>query len=334
MTTNYELSNEQKQNLRLSYCCINTVLRKSDIFTSRTCRLATIRERGIEYSYELARKNLNNLLFMIEWNEKCKINVFRMSSEIFPFATHPEFYKKYDIEQFRNKLQEIGNYAKSLGHRLTFHPGQFNQLTSLRDEVVDKTVVELDFHSKILDMMGIDKQGVMIIHGGGKAGGKSEALARLKKNYSKLSESSRSRLVLENCEMAYSIQDLLPISHELKIPIVIDYHHHNINAGNIKNKQELVDITNKVLEIWKYREITPLFHVSESKPGVTETDSITARRAHSDYVEKLPEALLETLKTNKIDLDVEAKMKEQAVFKLYEKYKLVVQDTFYKKYII
>jgi UV DNA damage repair endonuclease len=63
-----------------------------------------------------------------------------------------------------------------------------------------------------------------------------------------------------------------------------------------------------------------LFHLSESKPGVTLSHSLTERRAHSDYVNSLPEALIELIKTERINLDIEAKMKEQAIIRLYNKY--------------
>jgi UV DNA damage endonuclease len=196
-------------------------------------------------------------------------------------------------------------------------------LTSSRESVVEKSIIDIDIHAKILDTMNCGNDSVIVIHGGSKADGKQVCLDRLCKNFLKLSESSRRRLVLENCEMAYSIQDLLPVSRKLQVPIVLDYHHHNINPGTIKQSiTKLVEITNEVLDIWKSRDITPLFHLSESKPGIKITDSMTARRAHSDYVENLPLALIQTLEKSKINLDIEAKMKEQAVLRLFEKYKI------------
>ena len=69
----------------------------------------------------------------------------------------------------------------------------------------------------------------------------------------------------------------------------------------------------------------------ESKSEVKITDSLTARRAHSDYITFFPNDLLEILITNKIDLDIEAKMKEQAVFRLYKIYNMFnVKD----KYVV
>lgn len=62
------------------------------------------------------------------------------------------------------------------------------------------------------------------------------------------------------------------------------------------------------------RNIKPKFHVSEQGQGKC--------GHHSDYIENIPEYLLEIpqkYNTN-IDIMIEAKMKEMAIFKLYEKY--------------
>ncbi len=309
-------------NLNMGYCCINTELRDLGIFTSRTCRLETVKDRGIEYIYDLASKNIDDLSSIFRWNYRHNIFLYRMSSEMFPFASHPDFYDKYDFEQFRTRLYNLGVLARHYKQTLTFHPGQYNQLTSHRKSVVEKSVIEIDIHAKILDMMGCGNDSIIIIHGGSKQDGKECALARFCNNFKRLSKSSQSRLVLENCEMAYSIEDLLPISQNLSIPIVIDYHHHNINPGSITNDNELVEITKRVLQVWNAKDITPLFHLSESRCGVTKNDSITVRRAHSDYVKDLPNALLETLRDTKINLDIEAKMKERAVIRLFSKYNI------------
>jgi UV damage endonuclease UvdE len=304
--------------LKLGYCCFNTELRQQGIFTSRTCRLATLQKKGIEYSYELATNNLQDLEKIIEWNYKNNINVFRMSSEMFPFASHPDYYQMYNLDQFRDTLVKIGKLAKKYKQRLTFHPSQYNQLSSLRQSVIDKAIIDIDFHAKVLDMMKINKNGVIVIHGGGKQGGKEVALERFENSFKKLSKSSQKRLVLENCEMAYSIEDLLPLCEKLKIPLVLDYHHHNINPGTITN--DLLKYSERIIKIWQRRKVIPLFHVSESREGVLVTDNIMKRRAHSDFVKQLPTELLELAKNTEVHVDIEAKMKEQAVLQLYEIY--------------
>jgi UV DNA damage endonuclease len=273
---------------------------------------------GLKYSYQLAWQNLQDLACILRWNYQNGIQNYRMSSEMFPFATHPDYFENYDLDQFAHLLAKIGQLSLRFRQRLTFHPGQYNQLTSQREAVVAKAIVDIDFHCRVMDMMNLDHHSVVIIHGGSKQDGQEIALGRFRSNFARLSTSSQQRLVLENCELAYAIQDLLPMCNELSIPIVIDYHHHAINPGTVP----LSNLTEQVLQIWLRRDITPLFHVSESRPGVTLSDNVTVRRAHSDYVLALPAELLKIVHTTRISVDIEAKMKEQAVLVLFDKYEI------------
>jgi UV DNA damage endonuclease len=66
-----------------------------------------------------------------------------------------------------------------------------------------------------------------------------------------------------------------------------------------------------VLETWHRKGIRPKFHLSEQGSGKT--------GHHSDYISAIPDYYLEIpgkYNTN-IDIMIEAKMKEQAIFQLY-----------------
>ena len=87
--------------IRLGYACINTYLRRRHIFTSRTARQETInkmnrefRSSGMKFAQELLKKNLQDLLTILQWNEKNRIRLFRVSSEIAPHITNPYFIPK------------------------------------------------------------------------------------------------------------------------------------------------------------------------------------------------------------------------------------------------
>ena len=115
---------------RLGYACLNTILRnkkpaKDAIFCSRTCRIASMQEHGIEFAKELGLKNARDLLTLVEWNEENNIKFMRVSSEMFPFASHKVW--GYSLEYARAELEAVGKKAKEYGHRLTTHPGQFTQ---------------------------------------------------------------------------------------------------------------------------------------------------------------------------------------------------------------
>ena len=135
-------------------------------------------------------------------------------------------------------------------------------------------------------------------------------------NLKQLPKNVQKRLVLENCEKCFSIQDCLDISDVIHIPVVFDSHHYscyNILHPDVKLEDESYYIP-KILETWKRRNIKPKFHVSEQGSGRC--------GHHSDFIEVLPKYMLEIpekYNTN-IDIMIEAKKKELAIFRLYKKY--------------
>jgi UV DNA damage endonuclease len=297
-----------KENFNLGYACLNTKLRKKNIFMSRTCRFETYNQKGFDYIKELSLQNLRDLLTILKWNNEKDIKFMRISSEIFPFASSLDY--GYSIEFAKELLQEIGDYAKNNNIRITMHPGQYCVLSSKTQYIINNTISDLQHHSDILNMMGLDQNSVMIIHGGGVYGDKKKSLKRLEENIMKLPENVRNRLVLENCEMAYTIEDLLPISKKLLIPIVIDFHHDDINPSSVS----VENLFDDVFSIWKIRNIKPKVHISNSCPGVTKENNKTTRRKHSDYIYYLHNSLLKI--DFPIDVMIEAKMKEQSLLKL------------------
>lgn len=192
------------KNFNLGYACINTELRKKNIFCSRTLRLETLKKNGIEFAKELAMKNLNDLQKILEYNVKNKIFFMRISSDIFPFASHSDY--KYTLEFADTLLKSIGDYAKSNNIRITMHPGQYNVLSAKEERILINTFCELNHSCEILDKMGMGIDSVMIIHGGGVYGDKEKSIERLKENIKKLPQNTRNRLVLENCEMSYCVR--------------------------------------------------------------------------------------------------------------------------------
>ncbi|GAA5806196.1 hypothetical protein HPULCUR_011727 [Helicostylum pulchrum] len=313
-TPRYVHNNPTQFKGRLGYACINTYLRKQkpSVFSARTCRLDTVEKKGEEYVRELALLNIADLKTMIKWNEENKIKFMRISSDIFPFASHEK--AGYNIDFAKNELSEVGVLAKKFNQRLTMHPGQYNQLVSLTPKVVANTIRELDYHARMMDLMGLDQDSVMIIHMGGVYGDRQSALARFEAEYTKLPENIIRRLVLENDELGYSVSDLLPICKKLGIPLVLDWHHHHINPGNVT---DLISLLPEINKTWTDKGIKPKQHYSESRRGAV---TIMEQRAHSDRVQFLPPT------TDDVDLMIEAKDKEQAVFHLYKKYGLEPVD--------
>jgi len=178
-------------------------------------------------------------------------------------------------------LNRVGDLAKTLGHRLTMHPGQFCQLASVKESIFHNAVRELRYHCDVLSTIGLGKDSVMIIHMGGMYGDKQATLDRFVDRWPSVPPDIRERIVLENDELCYSVADLLPVCEKLEIPLVLDWHHAAINPS--VNPPE-VDWP-RIRAIWDRRGIRPKQHYSESREGAT---TIMERRAHSKRVSGFP----------------------------------------------
>ena len=269
--------------------------------------------------------NAKDIVKMLRWNDKYGIKFLRLSSEMFPFASHPEY--GYKLAPFVSKeLAEAGKVAAELGHRLTTHPGQYTQLGSPRKPVIDNAIRDLDYHAELLSLLKLppqqDRDAVMILHLGGVFGDKVATLDRFRENYKKLPQGVKDRLVLENDDVSWSVHELLPLCEELNIPMVLDFHHHNIifDPDQIREgTKDIVDLFPRILATWKRKNITPKMHYSEPTPSAI---TGSQRRKHNPRVATLPPC------PPNMDLMTEAKDKEQAVFELMRIFKLPGYDTF------
>src|ERR1700722_6269047 len=139
------------QQLRLGLCCLNTVLRqqKPPIFCSRTC----IRKNfTVDIAMNKALHNIQDIIPMIEWNERHHIRCLRLSSDLFPHFNDPQT-APYTIDFAVSALQRAGQLANTYGHRIVMHPGQYNQVGADNPKVFQQTLLELKYHADLLDAM-------------------------------------------------------------------------------------------------------------------------------------------------------------------------------------
>lgn len=302
-------------NLRLGYACINTCLEGS---VNRSCIARTFREKGLDYVLELAKSNLQQVLKVLEWNEYHGIRLYRMSSDMFPHLTNPQFIPSddpkdyaYSLDLFDDLLTQIGSYAKKYHHRLTFHPGQFNQIGAQNPDVFRKTSRDLSAHAEILDRMGLDGNSVLVIHGGGAYGDKKKTMKRWVKQFFELPKHAQDRIVIENCERQYNYEDVLWLSKQVGRPVVFDTHHHACYSMLVTELPHPSTFMDKIIRSWTDLGLRPKFHISEQAPD-------KRVGAHSDYVQEIPDYLLSI--SIPIDIMIEAKAKEQATLVLYDTY--------------
>lgn len=299
--------------MNLGYACINMELSEKGVCTNRGMVKRTYTSRGRAYASELALKNLQDLEKVLEWNAEKGVKVYRMSSCLFPWMSEYNFEEMENISEIKEICSAIGNLAASTGQRLSFHPGHFDILASPSQNVVDRAILDINQHAQIMDMMGLrtDRYNTINIHVGGAYGDKASALKRFCENFEKLQESARKRLTVENDDKRsmYSTLDLYEGVHKVVgIPIVFDYHHHGLCDGG-QTEEEAIKLA---ASTWP-TGIKPVTHYSSSKKRYE--DEKSNPQAHADHVyEKINQYGLE------IDIEVEAKLKEVAVFTYLTKF--------------
>jgi UV DNA damage endonuclease len=286
-------------------------LSSQGISTNRGMVKKTYLNKGKTYAGELAEKNLQDLLKVLEWNDANDVRVYRMSSCLFPWMSEYEFEDLPNYSSIKELCEKVGEYAKKTAQRLSFHPGHFVILATQAQSTLQNAILDLNRHAQIMDLMNLreDTYNTINIHVGGAYGDKRSAMDRFCANFEKLQSSARSRLTVENDDKAnmYSTKDLFEGIHErIGVPIVFDYHHHRMCAGDL-TEEEALKLASRT---WKAKQ---LVHYSSSKK--LNEDSSSNHQAHADYVyEKIETYGLE------IDIEVEAKMKEIAVMEYIKKF--------------
>jgi UV DNA damage endonuclease len=252
----------------------------------------------------------------------------RLSSGLLPGYTHPacrDYYADADLrELIETSLAETGAMARQRGVRLSMHPGQFCVITSANESALRNGVAEFEYHAEVMALMGYTggwhPDGAHVnIHGGARAMGAEGFRTGL----SRLSEQARNLITVENDEVSYGLDDLLPLADAL--PIVLDLHHHWIHSRGEYVRPDDPRIRT-IIASW--RGVRPVSHVSVSREEFLPDPDIHALpdfptlveagirpkdlRAHSDLMwnEALNDLVAEHLAWT--DFEVEAKMKNIA----------------------
>lgn len=293
--------------MRFGLCCI---------FTNEpiTFRAATASALGKHPRPEQLRRlsaicldNSRSLLQAVATVHRLGIGAFRVSTPLFPRYTHPDVgYTLEDLPDgpvIRSVLDQVKALAGRQGTRLSFHPDQFVSLSSERDEVVVKSLLELEYQGLLAELIGAD---VINIHAGGRQGGKAATLERFADNFPRLSPRVQARLTLENDDRSYTVEDLLPLCGQLGIPLVYDVHHHRCNPDRLT----IPEATDRALATWQRLDREPLFHLSSPRNGWAGPDT----RQHADYIN--PDDFPPCWQGLDITLDIEAKAKELAILRL------------------
>lgn len=251
--------------------------------------------------------NLETTLRILKYNAAHEVTLYRFTSKTVPLATHPLAADWDYIADGQPLWRDIGDYVKLHGMRVSAHPDHYTLLNSPKPEVLAASLKDLDYHARMLEAMGLPPSPSLVLHVGGQYREKAAALRRFADHFARLPGRLAARLMLENDDKIFTAAEVLALCEELGRPMVLDIHHHRVNGGG-----DLADLWPRIAATWG--EATPKIHVSSPKD---EQDI----RAHADYVDPadvLPFLRLARETGRDLDVMVEAKRKDAAMFRLVE----------------
>jgi len=121
------------------------------------------------------------------------------------------------VKDCAEELAKLGGIAAGLGLRLSSHPGQYIVLNSEDPAVRTSAVRDLELQAELFDAMGLPPESVVVLHVGGAAGGTRAAMDRFEAGFAELSDAARARLVIENDDRSFGVNDVLGLSERIAV---------------------------------------------------------------------------------------------------------------------
>lgn len=258
--------------------------------------------------------------------ERIDVRMFRLSSGTIPYGTHPDLpdlHYRRQLDECADQLAVLGGRARTLGLRLSTHPGQYTVINSADADLVARASADLEMDTALLDALGQGPEAAVVVHVGGLYGDRTSALDRWVRAYERLSERARARLALENDDGPFGVTDVLELHRRTGVRIAYDHHHHRTSPESVEVPP--ADALRAAWATWP-DGVRPKVHlssprldleISERRPAGTrrvERVPVTPRLTpHADFVS--PWDLVDLLRAAPGPLDVmlEAKAKDLAV---------------------
>lgn len=284
---------------------------------------------------DVAKRNILNTYALVKKiaTLPVELRMLRITSDMLSFYTHPDYHYFWSRQDVQDSLARwmapIGETARKNSVRLSFHPDQFVVLASDREEVVENSIREFEYHVDMARWMGYGKtfQDMKInVHISGRQGPEG-----IKKVMSRLSPEARNCITIENDEMTWGIDSSLELADTCAL--VLDIHHHYVMTGEYIEPND--DRIKRVIDSW--RGVRPVIHYSVSREEYLSSHLTNELpnlqllleqglnkqklRAHSDYMWN--KAVNDWAKGHWdwADVMVEAKAKNLASFRLYDYWK-------------
>lgn len=213
--------------------------------------------------FDCVEHNMQSAYNLVEYvgSLPAEMRMVRLGSNQIPMATEPTWRYVWEDETVKNRLEQgfakVGDLARTLDVRISFHPGQFCVLASDKPDVVERSIDEFEYHCNMIRWMGFGKEFMDMkcnVHISGKQGyqGIIDVLP-------KLSPEARNTIAIENDEMCWGLDESLKL--EKHLALVLDIHHHWIRDEEYIQADD--DRVKMVLDSW--RGVRPTLHFSYSR---------------------------------------------------------------------
>ncbi len=292
--------------IKIGYPCINNSL---SCKSSSGFRLKNYSQERVK---KTVKSNLDCLQQILQYNKEHGIYFFRISSDLIPFASHSIMDFEWQT-YFKKTFQEIGTFIKSNKMRTSMHPGQYTVLNSNKKDVYYQSIKNLQYHTELLDLMELDTTAKIQLHVGGVYGNKRKSLQRFIDRYKKLNDQIRNRLIIENDERSYNLNDCILINKQTEIPVVLDIYHHKLNNQG----DTMVQGFQKVKKTWAEEDGPPIIHYSTQKVGGNPGNH--AQKLDAGHFKHF----LKEMKLFDFDIMIEIKDKEKSALKALELLKTI-----------
>ncbi|MEH6939134.1 UV DNA damage repair endonuclease UvsE [Bacillus sp. JJ664] len=302
--------------VRLGYVAMSMNLQNAS--PSKTMTFAQFlkqkdKEAAIRKLELISKTNINNCLRLLKHNKAHNISFFRLSSKLIPLANHEELKDWNFMKPLKEELNQLGEFALKNKLRIDFHPDHFVILNSVDEDLLKSSIKTLKMHYQLLKAMKINPEHRCVLHVGGGYDDKEKSLEQLVENFGSVPSPIQKMLMFENDDTTFTFEETLFACEKLGVPIVFDYHHHLVNHVN----ELWTENWDRAVNTWSVSELPMKMHISSPRD---EKDI----RAHADYVDS--SMFLTFLNeiygsVKQIDCMIEAKQKDNALFKLMEELK-------------
>ena len=296
--------------MNLSLCCISNILaEQGHKFRTMTFKSFSSKEReeSLEKLSGIIINNFNTAEKIVRHCKENNIQGYRLSSDLCPVIKHPDVMLALEdlpnYSEIDKSIKDLSLAIKETEIRVSAHPSEYITLTSDDDVKVQHSIVDLELHAEIFDRLELSQSyyNPLNIHIR-KEGDAKDLSQTFIKNFERLSESVKSRLVLENNDTGntWTVKNLKKyIYNDYGIPVTFDNLHHEMLNHDVSHYDAF-------FEAYSTWNCTPIFHYSEGKNGT---------RAHSDMAANLPENY-----DKDVLFDVELKSKDYAILDILKRY--------------